>query len=177
MIIHDLQTGEKFGFLADRWLAIDRDEFDCEIQVPVTMPEAPAPTSFLMRQGIFNKLRDDHVFWSVFSRPIRSRFTRTQRTCVSMATLYLGMFANGLWYGNVREYLADPLVSLAGMINLSPEEVTAGITSSVIVFGPAILMICLFRKAIPASKRPSRFDKVIQEAAEAGLLILPEKSY
>ena len=33
MIIYDLQTGEKFRFLADKWLAIDRDEFDAEVQV------------------------------------------------------------------------------------------------------------------------------------------------
>ena len=177
MIVHDLQTGEKFRFLADRWLAIDRDDFDSEIQVAVSMPEAPAETSFLLRQGIFNKLRDDHVFWSIFSRPIRSRFTRTQRTCVSMATLYLAMMTNGMYYGNVKAYLTDPLFSLAGIINLSPEEVSAGITSSIIVLGPVILMILLFRKAIPGSKRESRFDKVIKEAAEQGLVKLPEKSY
>ena len=35
MIVHDLQTGEKFRFLADRWLAIDRDEFTSEIQVRI----------------------------------------------------------------------------------------------------------------------------------------------
>ena len=177
MIIHDLQTGEKFRFLADRWLAIDRADFDCEIQVAVTMPMAPADTSFLVRQGIFNKLRDDHVFWSVFSRPIRSRFTRVQRTCVSMATLYLAMLANGIWYKATPQYLADPLVSMAGMINLSAEEVSKGIFSSIIIFVPAVLMISLFRKAIPSSKRESRFNKVIKEAAEAGLVNLPEKTF
>jgi hypothetical protein len=177
MIIQDLQTGEKFRFLADRWLAIDRGDFESEAQIAVSMPEAPAETSFLIRQGIFNKLRDDHVFWSVFSRPVRSRFTRTQRTCVSMATLYLAMFANGMWYGTVKDYLTDPLVSIAGMIKLSKDEITAGVTSSLIIFVPAVLMICLFRKAIPSGKRKSRFDKVIEEAASAGLVKLPEKSF
>ena len=48
-------------------------------------------------QGIFISLKDDHVWWSVFSRPSRSRFTRTQRVCVSMATLYLAMLTSAMW--------------------------------------------------------------------------------
>ena len=177
MIIHDIQTGEKFRFLADRWLAIDRDDFDSEIQVAVSMPEAPAETGFLIRQGIFNKLKDDHVFWSVFSRPTRSRFTRTQRTCVSMATLYLAMFTNAMYYQQVTAYIADPLASVAGIVNLSRQEVSTGLISSCIVLIPTILMIMCFRKAIPGSKRKSRFDKVIEEAGSQGLVKLPEKSF
>ena len=98
VILHDLQTGEKFRFLADRWLAIDRDEFTSEIQVPSSPVDAPSPKGFLMKTGFFNMLRDDHVFWSVFSRPIRSRFTRVQRTCVSCATLFLAMITNAMWW-------------------------------------------------------------------------------
>ena len=29
---------------------------------------------------------------------ILDRFTRTQRVCVSMATLYLAMLTNAMWY-------------------------------------------------------------------------------
>ena len=39
MIVHDIQTGEKFRFFADKWLAIDRDEFSSETQLPVSMVE------------------------------------------------------------------------------------------------------------------------------------------
>ena len=97
VILHDLQTGEKFTFLADRWLAIDRGQFESEIKVPSSSADAPADKGFLMKTGVFNKLRDDHVFWSVFSRPVRSRFTRVQRTCVSMATFCLAMWTNAMW--------------------------------------------------------------------------------
>ena len=49
--------------------------------------------------------------------------------------------------------------------------------SSLIVFFPVILMICLFRKSVPSSKNRSRFDKVIEEAAGEGKVVLPDKSY
>ena len=97
IIFQDIQTGEKFRFLADCWLAIDRADFSSVTQVAVSPADGEAKKGFLVRQGLFNKLKDDHVFWSVFSRPKRSRFTRTQRTCVSMATLYLAMLTNAMW--------------------------------------------------------------------------------
>ena len=97
IIIQDLQTGEKFRFLADQWLAIDRNDFTSQIKIAVSPVNGLATKEFLIRQGLFNTLKDDHIFWSIFSRPIRSRFTRTQRTCVSMATLYLAMVANAMW--------------------------------------------------------------------------------
>ena len=56
-----------------RWLAIDRDEMTSEVQIPVSIPDGEANAGFLFKQGIFNKLKDDHLFWSVFSRPVRSR--------------------------------------------------------------------------------------------------------
>ena len=49
--------------------------------------------------------------------------------------------------------------------------------SSLIVFFPVVLMICLFRKSVPSSKNRSRFDKVIEEAVGEGKVVLPDKSY
>ena len=45
-----------------------------EVQIPVSIPDGEANAGFLFKQGIFNKLKDDHLFWSVFSRPVRSRY-------------------------------------------------------------------------------------------------------
>ena len=177
MIIHDIQTGEKFRFLADKWLAIDRDEFTSEIQIPVSIPEGEASIGFLFKQGIFNKLKDDHLMWSVFSRPKRSRFTRTQRVCVSMAMLYLAMLTNAMFYGQIDGYMSDPFFQLTLMLQFSWEEISVGILSSMIILPPVILIVMLFRKSIPGGKNKSRFDKVIEEAAEADLVSLPEKSY
>ena len=87
------------------------------------------------------------------------------------------MFTNAMYYQQVTAYIADPLASVAGIVNLSRQEVSTGLISSCIVLIPTILMIMCFRKAIPGSKRKSRFDKVIEEAGSQGLVKLPEKSF
>ena len=50
MIIHDLQTGEKFRFFADKWLAIDRDDFSSETQLPVSLVEGDVSFGYLFKQ-------------------------------------------------------------------------------------------------------------------------------
>ena len=76
-------------------------------------------------------------------------------------------------------YISDPYASFAGIVTFSPEEISAALTSSIIVIAPTILLMLLFRKAVKGtdeqSKNPSRFDKVVAEAAEDGRINLPEK--
>ena len=97
VILQDLQTGEKCRFIADCWLAIDRDQHSSEIIIPVSSMDSPASKGFLMRTGFFKKLQDDHIFWSIFSRPVRSRLTRTQRTCICLASFSMTMLINVIW--------------------------------------------------------------------------------
>ena len=63
------------------------------------------------------------------------------------------------------------------MLEFSKEEIVEGIFSSLIILGPVILMVCLFRKSIPSSKNKSRFDKVVEEAAQDGRINLPDRTY
>ena len=117
VIVHDIQTGEKSRFFADKWLAIDREDEQSDVQLAVSMPDGEVAFPYLFKQGLFKFLNDDHIFWSVFSRPVRSRFTRTQRCCVAMSALYLAMLNNALWFG-ARDYVTDAFVKM----NRSVEE-------------------------------------------------------
>ena len=97
VIIHDLQTGEKSRFFADKWLAIDRDDMTSEVQLGVSMPDGELEFGYLFKQGLFKFLNDDHILWSVFSRPVRSRFTRVQRCFACGAAVFMSMMNNAIW--------------------------------------------------------------------------------
>ena len=121
-------------------------------------------------------LNDDHIFWSVFSRPVRSRFTRTQRTCVAMAALYQAMLNNALWFG-ARDYVTDPFFKLNKMLSFSTEEVLIGVLSAASYVTWMIIIVFCFRKSRRGRGRASRFDSVIQAAAQQGRVSLPEKMF
>ena len=53
---------------------------------------------YLMKTAGNRKITDDHIWWSVFTRPIRSRFTRAQRVSICMAMIMLSMLANAMFY-------------------------------------------------------------------------------
>lgn len=77
---------------------------------------------YLLKSGGMRKLADDHIWWSVFSRPIRSRFTRSQRVTVCMAMLYLFFLTNAMFYGIREERVGNPLLNI-GMIGLDIYDV------------------------------------------------------
>ena len=98
VIVHDIQTGEKSRFFCDKWLAIDRDDFTSDMQLGVSMEDGEVSFQYLFKQGLFKFLNDDHIFWSVFSRPARSRFTRVQRCFCAVASFFFSAFTNAIMY-------------------------------------------------------------------------------
>ena len=73
-----------------------------------------------------------------------------------------------------RDYITDPFFKLNKMLSFSPEEVVIGALSS---GSYMLLVVFCFRKAQLGRKNRSRFDKVIDLAAEEGKVNLPEKSF
>lgn len=78
--------------------------------------DTPEDTSYLLKAGGMRKLADDHIWWSIFSRPIRSRFTRCQRVSVCFAMLYLSFLVNAMFYGTSPARVADPLFILGPLL-------------------------------------------------------------
>ena len=52
LIVHDIQTGERFRFFADKWLAIDRDEFSSETQLAVSLVDGDVSFGYLFKQVV-----------------------------------------------------------------------------------------------------------------------------
>lgn len=71
--VHDVQTGVVTRFVADQWLAIDRGSFEDDITIQATEEGHRMEPSFLVKSYGGHSLSDDHLWWSVFSRPVRSR--------------------------------------------------------------------------------------------------------
>lgn len=53
---------------------------------------------YLMKSATANKLADEHRWWSIFLRPIRSRFTRCQRVTLCLAMTFLYFLGNAMFY-------------------------------------------------------------------------------
>ena len=76
ILVHDIQTGEITRFVADQWLALDRGTFEDDITIAASKETDELESGYLIKAGRARALSDDHVWWSIFTRPIRSRFSR-----------------------------------------------------------------------------------------------------
>lgn len=87
------------------------------------VPEnSPADRSYLLKSAGQRSLGDDHVWWSVFTRPFRSRFTRANRVTVCYVMFWLSMMANAVFYDVAPVRLSDGLFKYA-MLTLDPTDV------------------------------------------------------
>ena len=88
-------------------------------------------------------LSDYHIWFSMFTRPSYSRFTRAQRLtcCLSFAVSYMAV--NATWYQQMeQEYRGE-----FGLIDLSWRALAVGCITSVIVLPVNIALVFIFRRS------------------------------
>lgn len=69
-----------------------------DILVPVAGKQELTNFNHLFWTRTKRNLSDDHIWFSVFSRPPRSRFTRVQRLTCCVSLLFATMVANIMFY-------------------------------------------------------------------------------
>ncbi|XP_042863296.1 polycystic kidney disease protein 1-like 2 [Penaeus japonicus] len=154
--VRDLQTEEKAIFIANRWLAIDRD--DGQIDLTLTSADQGDMTNFvhLYKASKEKGTRDRNLWTSVFYRPPRSRYSRKERVGVCAAFVYVSMLASIMWYNVAPEKPSTGGFFSLGPFSLSPEEGAVGLISLLIVYPVIQLIVVMFRCAGPWKRKPAR---------------------
>ncbi|XP_022236795.1 polycystic kidney disease protein 1-like 3, partial [Limulus polyphemus] len=122
VVFRDVQTGHKFEFVSNRWFAVEEDDGMVDRLLPVAGKAQLSEFSHLFSTTSQKNLTDGHLWFSVFTRPPRSRFTRVQRVSSCMALLYLSMLVNAMWYERTSDQPSPNAVKF-GPFSLSPEQV------------------------------------------------------
>ncbi|EDO49422.1 predicted protein [Nematostella vectensis] len=97
VIIKDLQTQQKWYFNCYRWLAVDEEDGQVDVELLATSADK-SHSAVGFYYTCMRGLMDYHLWLSVLGRPSYSRFTRAQRLtcCLSLLLSYLA--ANAAWY-------------------------------------------------------------------------------
>ena len=122
IIVHDLQTRERFYFICDNWLAIDKDDCLIERLLPVCLEEQKTEFKYLLSKQTKQKLSDDHLWFSIFLRPVQSSFTRLDRLTCCFVLLAISMLMNILYFGMDTSSNPDGL-KIGPYVNITPEMV------------------------------------------------------
>ncbi|XP_077985128.1 polycystin-1-like protein 2 [Glandiceps talaboti] len=143
----DVQTDNKYFFLCDKWLAVEKGDGKVERFLRSASDEDMTRFSNLFSFTTRKEFTDGHIWFSVLSRPNRSNFSRVQRLSCCLSLLYLTMIANCMFFrtDNEKAGVSDKLFSL-GPLEFSLKELYVSVVSSLVVFPPSIVLVQLFRK-------------------------------
>uniref|UniRef100_A0A3B5LUV7 Polycystic kidney disease 1 like 2a n=1 Tax=Xiphophorus couchianus TaxID=32473 RepID=A0A3B5LUV7_9TELE len=148
VMVQDLETGQKWHFLCNSWLAVDMAECWLDKVFPV------ATESDLKRFNLFfmktaKDFQDGHIWFSVISRPPCSTFTRVQRVSCCFSLLLCTMLTSIMFWG----IPTDPSEQTMDLhIEFTWQQVMVGFQSSIIMFPINLLIVSIFRNTRPRDK-------------------------
>jgi polycystin 1L2 len=144
IVVRDIQSGELWHFLCNRWFAVDEGDGMIDRVLPITSEEEMAQFSQMFLAKTQKDLTDSHLWFSVVWRPPHSSFTRVQRVSCCLSLLLCTMMANAMWYEKDKgKYTAVDL----GPFQFSWEQISIGVMSSLVVFPINLVLVQLFRQS------------------------------
>jgi len=123
IIVHDLQTKERFYFICWNWLAVEYGDGQIERELFLACDEQKTELKFLMEKQAKTYLKDNHLWLSVFYKPIQSNFSRLDRVTCCFVFHYLTMVLNILYYNSSLGIIPNSIQIDLSMVSLSIEQV------------------------------------------------------
>ncbi|CAF3807836.1 unnamed protein product [Rotaria sp. Silwood1] len=148
IIVRDLQTMEKFHFIAQRWFAVDKDDGLIERVLPVAGELEKHEFSYILSKKTYHSISDGHLWFSIFFRPSSNKFTRVQRCTCCFVLLLLSMLINIMYYDLSAEAKAskeDSSLSI-GPFYISREQIGIGVMVELLSLVPSLLIVQFFRR-------------------------------
>lgn len=157
IIVRDTQTDEVYVFLCNQWLAIDQEDGSLERTLVSASREDLANFQYIFYSKTRQDMSDGHLWFSLISRPTRSHFTRVQRLSCCLALLFMTMIANAMWY-KTEDTVESPRNVHLGPFTFTPQQLFISLASSVVSIPVSVLIIFLFRKSRPKTKKRQPFE-------------------
>lgn len=158
-------------FIFDDWLAVEKGQGIIDRVILVATVKELKSFTHLFTQSIKKKLSDEHLWFSVFSRPVRSNFSRLQRLSCCVSLLFCTMISNAMFYRQdveATQHKAGVLIKL-GPIQFTLTQLWISFISTLVVLPINLIIVTLFRKAkysqrtLVSNRDHSQSDETLQD--------------
>ena len=160
VIVHDLQTREKFYFLCEKWLAVEKDDGRLDRLLGVCGDKQKTELAYLTSRQVRNNINDRHLWLSILTRPAQSSFTRLNRLMCSAFIVYTSMMITMIFY----QLYEPPKTSYvtAGPFYFSSAQLQVATFTNLLLIIPSLLLIELYRRSRRRVSRISRLKETIR---------------
>ncbi|XP_077869620.1 polycystin-1-like protein 2 [Saccoglossus kowalevskii] len=142
----DLQTGKRYFFICDRWLAVEEGDGMIDRLLPVCGKDEVTNFRYLFTSSAKKDLTDGHLWFSVLSRPSKSSFSRVQRLSCCLSLLFTTMIANCMWYKTEDNLQLSVGITL-GPFHFTWHELYVGVMGGLVVFPVNLIIVQIFRRS------------------------------
>ncbi|KAI3380764.1 hypothetical protein SNEBB_003260 [Seison nebaliae] len=163
VLVNDLQTNEKFYFVCQRWLGVEKEDGLIDRILPVANEAQRTEFSLLFTKKASRSMSDGHLWFSVFARPATSTFTRVQRLTCCFTLLFLTMVMNIMYYDIQKDDSASNSGLSVGPFHLTPSQIGVGVITSIIIIVPSMILVELFRRSRMRKPPPNRLREAIKK--------------
>lgn len=123
IIVHDLQTKQKYYFLCNDWLAVEHSDGKIERGLFVAYDKQKTELKYLINKQAKTYVNDNHLWMSVFNKPIQSYFTRFERVTCCFVFHYITMALNILYYQAPLRFFDNTIQINLSFVTFSIEQV------------------------------------------------------
>lgn len=109
----------KTYFIAQKWLAVEKDG-GIDRCLPAAGSRQKVDAAYLFAKRAYHSLSDEHLWFSIFTRPPANQFTRVQRCTCCFVLLFTAMLL-GIFYYDLQEQAKS---TTAGGLALGPFYIT-----------------------------------------------------
>ncbi len=157
-----MQTREKTYFICEKWFALDKDDCKIERILFPSLDEEKRKYKYLLAKQAKQKLSDEHLWFSIFARPVQSSFTRLDRLTCCFVLLSISMLMNIMYYGVDTSSSTDG-IKIGSYVNITIQQISVGVITSLIVFPPSILLVQMFKRIKKRHSRISKISKILKD--------------
>ena len=147
VLITEPETQEKWYFLGNRWLALEKGNGKISAEI-----KAAGNEEYLAFRNLFHfrgakTLGEKHLWLSLFTKAPHSTFTRCQRLSCCLSILMATMVTNAMFY---KQGLEPEDTFKVGPIELSWTQIKIGLQSGLVAIPVNALVVAIFRNIKPA---------------------------
>ena len=150
--MQDVQTKEKWNFIANRWLAVEKGDGGIEVELRSASIDELMDFKNVLHSRAQKALGDSHLWVSIFTKAPQDQFTRCQRLSCCMSIIFGAMVTGAMFY---RFGSKSTDVFHIGPLKMSWAEIKIGIQSGLVAIPVNFLTVTIFRNVKEASFQAS----------------------
>jgi hypothetical protein len=120
--------------------------------LPVAGIEQKQQFSHVLSKQAYQSVADGHLWFSIFSRPPATSFTRVQRCTCCFVLLFTAMLFNILYYDRTQELPSSQNSNTGwsiGPLHITKQQIGIGVIIELLALIPSLLLVQFFRRIRP----------------------------